>query len=229
MRLTRGDFAAETTYDDRPLERAQAFRDAGARFLHVVDLEGARDGQPANLDAIVEIVESVDLSVQVGGGIRDPATAERYLQAGVDRIVLGTLALERPDEARGLADRFAGKVLLGIDLRHGLAAVSGWTRSTGRTAEAILEEARGGPFAGAVVTDIARDGVLGGPALDLYRHLCALAALPIVASGGVSSLEDVRALTTTGVSGIVIGKALYEGQLDLGQALAAVAHEGSPD
>ena len=224
VRLRQGEHAAETVYADDPVVVARRFIEAGATRLHVVDLDAAR-GAPKldSADAVARIVAvgvAAGCAVQVGGGIRDIATAARWLDAGAARVILGSVAAREPDLAIAICIAAHGHVLLGLDVRAGVARVQGWTED-GLTAAELLRAWRGWPAEGVVYTDTTRDGLLTGPDLDGLRSCQELYAGPVIASGGVGSVDDIRACAAAGAAGVVVGKALYEGRVDLAEALLA--------
>jgi len=226
VRLLRGDMNQATTYADDPAQQAWMFRDAGFEKLHVVDLDGAFSGKPANAEAVEKILYETDAEVQLGGGIRDLATAERWLKLGVTRIILGTAAVKDPDFAHAAAEAFPGRVVLGLDAKNGFVAIAGWATASKRTAEDLAKEFEGDDIAAIVYTDIQRDGALEGPNLEATKALASATPIPVIASGGVSSpqdLTDLAALRNDGVVGSVIGKALYEGHVTPAAAFEAVA------
>lgn len=218
VRLTQGDFQRETVYGDDPVAVARSYEKAGAPWVHVVDLDASR-GDGSNRDVVEKIARSVSIPVQTGGGVRDGS----LLGAGVRRVVLGSLSMADPDAAQALAAAHPGAVAVGLDHREGQIMVRGWEDGSG----VDLFDAIGWPqFAASaafVVTDISVDGMLSGPALELYRRLVAEASRPIVASGGVGELDHLRALADTGVAGVIVGKALYEGRFTVEEAVAACA------
>jgi phosphoribosylformimino-5-aminoimidazole carboxamide ribotide isomerase len=224
VRLYQGDYARETVYGDDPVAQAWAFAAAGAPWIHVVDLDAARTGTPVNRAAIAAIAAAVDVPVQTGGGVRDDAAAEALFEAGVHRVVIGTAALEQPDLVRRIARRHP--VAVGLDARGREVAVRGWEQGSGRD---LLEVAREFADAGVealVVTEIGRDGTLEGPDVEGLAEVLEASPLPVVASGGVGSLDDLRALAALRVgerslAGAIVGRALYEGAFDLADALAA--------
>jgi phosphoribosylformimino-5-aminoimidazole carboxamide ribotide isomerase len=224
VRLKRGDMAQATVYAEDPAAQARAFAAAGFAWVHVVDLDGAFAGRPANAEAVRAIVAAVPgVSVQLGGGIRDMATAEAWLAAGVARIILGSAAVKDPGFARAACRAFPGRVALGIDARDGLVATEGWAETSGITA---LDLARGfeadGPAA-IIYTDIARDGMLAGVNVEATAELAQATALPVIASGGVASAEDIVALRAAGagIAGAILGRALYDGRVTPAEAMAA--------
>ncbi|HVE46880.1 MAG TPA: 1-(5-phosphoribosyl)-5-[(5-phosphoribosylamino)methylideneamino]imidazole-4-carboxamide isomerase [Acidimicrobiales bacterium] len=226
VRLAQGDYSRETLYDNDPVAVARAFENGGAPWVHVVDLDAARTGEGVNRDVVRAIAAAVDIPVQAGGGIRDEFAAESLLRSGVARIVLGTVALEDPDLVRRVAARHPGRVAVGLDARGGEVAVRGWAEGSGLTPAELLsrfEDAGVGAF---VVTDIGRDGMMTGPDLDGLSAVMETTAIPVVASGGVGSLDDLRALAELSVkgrrlSGAIAGRALYEGAVSVSEAVAA--------
>ena len=226
VRLRQGRMEDETVFSDDPLAMAQRWQEQGATRLHVVDLDGAVEGRPANAPVIARICEALDIPVQLGGGVRDLAGVAAAFELGVDRVILGTLAARQPETALEAARRWPGQVAMGIDARDGKVAVAGWTESSGQD---FLEVARlfdQPQVAALIFTDIARDGMHSGPNLDSTRRLCQAVSRPVIAAGGVHDLDDVRRLKEMeplGLAGFITGRALYEGTLDLAAALALAA------
>ena len=221
VRLREGRADAETVYFDDPLKAARLWASAGARLIHVVDLDGAFEGQPVNFGLVAEIARALEVPVEVGGGVRSEETVERYLGAGVERVVIGTRALREPGWFAALCRRFPGRVVAGVDARGGKVAVEGWAETS--QVDAIefarrLDEARPGAI---IFTDVATDGTMKGPNLRALERLLETVATPVVASGGIASLEDVRRVAALGVEGMIIGKALFDGALSLAEAIAA--------
>jgi phosphoribosylformimino-5-aminoimidazole carboxamide ribotide isomerase len=231
VRLQRGDFAAETVYDDDPVRVARAFENDGASWIHVVDLDAARTGRPENLSVVESICAAVSCRVQAGGGVRGIEAAGALLRAGAARVVVGTAAVEHPDLVRELATLHPGRVAVGLDARGRDVAVQGWTESTGYD---VVELARRFGDTGAsavIVTEIGRDGTMDGPALDQLAAVLGAASLPVIASGGVGSLADVRELAQVraggrALAGVIVGRALYEGRFSIPEALEVVAATG---
>lgn len=223
VRLFQGRRDDAVVYDASPAAAAQRWFDAGARYLHVVDLDGAFDGVSRNEPHIAEIARLAPVPVQVGGGIRSRDKVARLLDAGVSRVIVGTQAIEDRAWLDALFAEFPGQVVVGVDARDGWVAVRGWTETSTVRAEDFLSSLAGSGAAGIVYTDIARDGALAGANVDAMRRACAVTDVPIIASGGVTSVEDVRALSTLPLLGIIVGKALYEGRLTLAEAEAALA------
>ena len=223
VRLVQGDMSRETRYDDHPENAARRWASEGAAWLHVVDLDGAVAGEPRNLEAIGRILKTVTIPVQVGGGIRTVETAARILGLGVARVVLGTAALAEPDIVREAARRFPERVVLGLDARDGKVAVRGWVETSAETAIDVALRFENLPLAAIVYTDIEVDGTLRGPNLAATEALARATRLPVIASGGIGSLVHIRrvaALEPSGVAGVIVGRALYTGDVKLGDALA---------
>jgi len=231
VRLTKGDFAAETVYGDDPVATARAFARAGAPWVHVVDLDAARTGSAQNLAVIASIASAVDVPVQSGGGVRDRPAAERLFDAGVRRVVVGTAAVEDPSFVAGLAADFPGRVAVGLDARGGKVALRGWLEDSAETVVDLAATYDAGGVAAVIVTDIGRDGTLGGPDLvGLGEVLGATQRIDVIASGGVGSLDDLRALAAVEVggrrlAGVVAGKAIYEHRFAVEAAVAVCAGE----
>ena len=219
VRLYKGDYAQMTVYSSHPEEIARDFVSCGATHIHIVDLAGAKDGTTPNLDAVCAIKEASGAFCEIGGGVRSMETVARYLAAGLDRVILGTAAVTDPAFLRDCVAQFGEKIAVGVDLRDGFVAVKGWTETTQRTAEAFCADMKALGVATLIVTDISRDGAMQGTNLALYRDLSAQFDLQITASGGVSSLTDVRRLRDMELYGAIIGKAYYTGALDLREAI----------
>lgn len=220
VRLKRGDFAATTVYDDDPTAPARRFADAGCQWLHLVDLNGAVLGKPANADAVREILKKIAIPVQLGGGIRDLETVETWLDAGVSRVILGTIALQDPGFVRSTCGRFPGRIAVGIDARNGLVATDGWLKTSTVTALDLARRFVDAGVAALIYTDIDRDGVLGGPNIPATLALAEAVEIPVIASGGVATLDDLRALKQTQkIAGVISGRALYDGRIDVTEAL----------
>jgi phosphoribosylformimino-5-aminoimidazole carboxamide ribotide isomerase len=228
VRLQQGDFAAETVYDDDPVQVARGFAAAGARWIHVVDLDAARTGEPANLGVVETICATVPCRVQVGGGVRSAEVAGEFLGAGAARVVVGTSAIEHPALVGELTTMHPGQVAVGLDARGREVAVRGWTQGTGVD---LLERARQLGTSGAsalVVTEIGRDGTMAGPDLDQLGAVLEATSLPVIASGGVGTLEDLVALRELragerALAGAIVGRAIYEGRFRVDEALAVLA------
>jgi len=218
VRLAQGDFARETVYDDDPVAVARRLEAAGAAWIHVVDLDAARR-QGDNRAVVEAVVAAVGIPVQVGGGVRDAS----LLDAGAARVVLGSAALDDPELVRALALAHPGRVAVGLDHRRGELAARGWEEASGWSVSEVAAGFEDAGVASFVVTDIARDGMLGGPDTGGLARLAASTKVPVIASGGVGSLDDLRALAGTGVAGVIVGRALYVGRFTLEEALAAIA------
>lgn len=222
VRLTRGDYEQMTVYRDDPVAQARAFEDAGARWLHTVDLEGARDGTTPNFGAVAAFCRDTGLQVEVGGGIRSLDTIGRYLDAGVARVILGTRAVTDPEFLRAALERYGRQVAVGVDLKDGAIAIHGWQETAGQSVQAFFQSLCELGVKTVICTDVSRDGMLGGTNVELYRALSDQFSLELIASGGVSGLEDLRQLKALGLYGAILGKALYTGALDLSAALEEV-------
>ena len=223
VRLLKGDYDRQTTYGDDPVAQAKAFEAAGSSWLHVVDLDGARSGTPEHTEVIAAICRETNLSVEVGGGIRDDAAIEQLLAAGVTRVILGTAALRNWDWFReAVHARFPGKLVLGLDARDGKLAVAGWEEVLTKTALDVAREVSDWPLAAIVFTDIATDGTLAGPNVPATQAMAEATRVPIVASGGVGTVDHLHALRGLPVEGVIVGRALYDGTVTLHAALAAV-------
>ncbi len=224
VRLRQGDLAAETVYSEDPGAMARSWQSQGAPWLHVVDLNGAVDGRPVNLAAIQTIRRSVTMRVQVGGGIRMLETVRQFLDAGVDRVVLGTAALTDPAFLEAACVQYPGRIVVGVDARQGKVAIKGWTAVSDVLAIDLIRGFGGLNLAAVVYTDIARDGMLSGPNLEALQDVVAAAPCPVIASGGVTRIEDLVAIKALGrrVEGAIVGKALYDRKFEYAEALRAV-------
>lgn len=220
VRLQQGDYGRETVFADDPAAMARQMVSQGAECLHLVDLDGARDGRPANLPSIAAILKAVDVPCELGGGIRDEATICELLDLGLARLVIGTKALREPDWFRSIVREFPDKLALGIDARDGMVATDGWLQTSQTSAIEMAQQFDGEPLAAIIYTDIARDGMLAGPNLGAMRAMKEAVRLPVIASGGVTTAADVVALAAIPMAGVIIGRALYEGTLTLAEALA---------
>ena len=224
VRLLRGAMDEATVFSDDPAAQARAFQDAGCAWLHLVDLNGAFAGQPVNGAAVEAILAATDIPAQLGGGIRDMATIEGWLDKGIARVILGTVAVEDPDLVRAAARAFPGRVAVGLDARNGRVATRGWAEETEMLVTELAARFEDAGIAAIIYTDIDRDGAMGGPNIGATAALARAVGVPVIASGGVSSLADLLALKETGViAGAISGRALYDGKLDLTAALAALA------
>jgi phosphoribosylformimino-5-aminoimidazole carboxamide ribotide isomerase len=221
VRLRQGDYAQETIYGDDPAEMARRWVAEGAQFLHLVDLDGARDGHWANRDAVKRIVAAATVPCELGGGIREEATIRELLDLGLTRLVIGTKAQKEPEWFRQICRKFPGKLAVGIDAKGGLVATDGWLETSGTSAVELAREYEREPIAAIIYTDIAKDGMLAGPNLEAMTEMQGAVSVPVIASGGVTSADDVRNLARAGMAGCIIGRALYEDRLTLAAALEA--------
>ena len=221
VRLLKGDYAQMTVYSDDPVSVAKDFAAAGASHIHLVDLEGAKLGRPANLDSIRAIVETTGLFAEVGGGIREMETVDSYLAIGVSRVILGTAAVKEPDFLKAALQKYGEKIAVGVDLKDGYVAIKGWTETSDLKAEEFFGKMQALGVKTIICTDISRDGAMKGANRALYRELSAKFDIDLIASGGVSSMEDVEALAEMKLHGAIIGKAYYIGAVDLKQAVEA--------
>ncbi len=221
VRLLRGDMNQATVFNDDPAAQARSFAAAGCRWLHVVDLDGAFAGGAVNAAAVHDIVAATELSVQLGGGIRDLAAIEGWLATGVTRVILGTAAVKDPDLVRQACRQFPHRVAVGIDARDGLVAVEGWAETSALRADELADRFVDAGVAAIIYTDIDRDGTLGGANVEATAALARHTPIPVIASGGIGSLDDLRRLRETGgIAGAISGRALYDGRIDLAAALA---------
>ena len=219
VRLFKGDYAQMTVYSDDPVSVALDFQAAGAKRMHLVDLEAAKTGIPANAATIRSIAEQTDLFVEVGGGIRTMETLESYLALGVDRAILGTAAVTDPRFLEAAVAKYGEKIAVGVDLKDGCVAIKGWTETSDLTAEAFFEKMEKLGVKTIICTDISRDGAMKGTNRELYKALSEKFSIDLIASGGVSSIDDIGALKEMGLHGAIIGKAYYTGAIDLKEAL----------
>ncbi len=228
VRLRQGDMAAETVYSEDVPAIARQWQQQGAGLIHVVDLNGAVDGEPRNLPQIEAVMKTVRVKVQVGGGIRSIQTVRQYLGAGVSRVVLGTAALTDRAFLRQACKEFPRRILLGLDARDGKVAVKGWTAVSETKAIDLLNDLAGYEIGAVIYTDIARDGMLSGPNIPALTEVVAHSSFPVIASGGITRAEDLRAVQSLGprIEGAIVGKALYDGKLDLRAAIIAASAGG---
>ena len=221
VRLLRGDYAKMTVYSDHPPEIALDFKKKGATHIHLVDLEGAKTGETPNFETVLAIKKSSDLFCEIGGGIRSMDTVERYLNAGIDRVILGTAAVQDEAFLCTCADRYGDRIAVGVDLKDGFVAIKGWTQTSDRDAYSFCARMQQIGIRTLICTDISKDGAMQGTNVDLYRALSERFSMQIEASGGVSSLDDVKKLRALNLYGAIIGKAYYTGAIDLAAALEA--------
>jgi phosphoribosylformimino-5-aminoimidazole carboxamide ribotide isomerase len=228
VRLQQGDYGRETVFGDDPAAMARHWVAEGAQCLHLVDLDGAKAGRPAHLDSVRAILQAVRVPCELGGGIRDEESIASLLEMGLARLVIGTKALREPDWFRRIARRFPDKLALGIDARNGRVATDGWLNTSDTSAVALAGQFEGEPIAAIIYTDIATDGMLAGPNLAAIEEMQRAVNLPLIASGGVTTADDVAKLAKLGVAGCIIGRSLYEGKLTLKDALAAAKRSEVP-
>jgi len=225
VRLRQGDYDQETVFNDEPAAVARQFADAGARCLHVVDLDGAREGAPVNLPAVEEVLDALNsfnqpFRIELGGGIRDEQAIAELLDFGLDRLVVGTSAIKHTDWFEGIVERFPGRLVLGVDARDGMVATDGWLETSHTAATDLASRFVGKPLAAIVYTDIATDGMMQGPNTAAMAEMQRVVGdLPVVASGGVTTIDDVRVLKDAGLAAAIIGRALYEGTIELSDAI----------
>jgi phosphoribosylformimino-5-aminoimidazole carboxamide ribotide isomerase len=220
VRLRQGDYDRETVFGDDPAAMAARWESQGAARIHLVDLDGAKAGRPVNVEPVRAIIRTVSVPCQLGGGVRDEATIAAWLEAGVDRVVVGTQALRDPDWFRDMARAYPGRLALGLDARDGKVATDGWLETSDVAAPDLAEQFDDLPLAAIIYTDLARDGTLEGPNLESTAALCRRVKTPVIASGGVGELADVERLATLPVAGCIVGRALYEGKFTLSDAVA---------
>lgn len=227
VRLLQGDYDRETVFGNDPVAMVEQFRAGGARRLHVVDLDGAKAGEPVQADLIGRMVRAAGMPVQLGGGIRSLETARAYAEAGVQRLVVGSVAIEQPDLLKELAVALPGRIVLGLDARDGLVATRGWLETSRLAAVDVARRHERLPLAAIVYTDIAKDGMMAGPNLPALEEMINAVPLPVIASGGISSADDIRAVAACGAAGCIVGRALYDGAVTLADAAAAAGESVS--
>lgn len=226
VRLYQGDMEQVTVFGDDPAGQARGFADAGAEWLHVVDLNGAVSGRPVNEDAVIAILDAVDIPVQLGGGIRDRETVDFWLGRGIKRVILGTAAVRQPDRVKQACERHPGRIAVGIDARGGKVALEGWTETSEIMALDLARRFEDCGVAAIIHTDISRDGAMEGPNIEATVELAGVVSVPMIASGGVSSMADLEALKKAGagiLEGVIAGRALYDGRIDVTEAVKLLA------
>ncbi len=228
VRLEQGDFAKQTTFNDDPLAVAKDFEAAGATWLHVIDLDGAKDGVRANQETIRSIVEHTSLNVQVGGGIRSEADVKALLELGVNRVIVGSMAVENLNLLTSLAVAYPGKILVSLDVRDGFVTYKGWQKQSPITTLVMCRTLRRIGIDTIIYTDIATDGMMSGPNLSAYAMLKEATDLNVISSGGVRNIADLKRLQELGLSGAIVGKAIYLGHLDVKEAIICLQDESSP-
>ena len=221
VRLQKGDYNKVTVYSDSPAEVAEGFERDGAKMLHVVDLDGAKDGTTANFDTVKEIIRRTGLSVEIGGGVRNIERVKKYIDIGVDRVIIGTAAITDPEFLREAVRLYGEKIVVGVDVKDGYVAIKGWLEVSEVSCNDFCEHLSGLGVKTVICTDISKDGMMSGTNLELYRDLNERFGMNIIASGGVSSLDDVRALGKMNMYGAILGKALYTGAVKLTDAVSA--------
>jgi phosphoribosylformimino-5-aminoimidazole carboxamide ribotide isomerase len=228
VRLLQGRKEDVTVYSDDPVATARRWADTGAELIHIVDLDGAFSGEQKNLEAVKAIRESVDVKLELGGGIRDMKRIDLLVEIGIDRVILGTIATEEPELVRNACSKHPGKVIVGIDAKDGKVAVRGWVEVTGHDAIGFARTVEGHGAAGIVYTDISRDGMLSGPNVEATRTMADSVGIPVIASGGIKSIEDIRNLLKAGsIWGAITGKAIYSGSLDCREAIELTKSYGA--
>ena len=221
VRLARGEYSQMTVYSDDPLSVAISFRESGAAAAHIVDLEGARDGAPANYEAIKRIAAESGLEIQVGGGIRSADIIEEYLMIGIKRVILGTAAISSPGLLAEMVRAYGEAIAVSADVKNGLVAIKGWTETSDRSVADFCETIGKLGVKTLICTDVSKDGLLGGANMALYQALRENLSMALIASGGITSVEEVKALALLGMDGAIIGRALYTGNIDLAEAVEA--------
>ena len=232
VRLHQGDYDQVTRFSEDPVAQALSWQRQGATRLHLVDLDGAKRGEPVNDAAVRAITAALDIPVQLGGGVRSLARAEELIACGLDRVILGTVAIEQPSLVEDLAQRHPGRIVVGIDAKDGRVATRGWIEQSDVLATDLAQQFGAAGIAAIITTDIATDGTLAGPNLDALGTMAQCSAVPVIASGGIGCMADLLALLPLeplGVSGVIVGRALYDGRVDLGEAIAAIGAERLQD
>ena len=223
VRLVKGDYDKVTVYSDDPAAVAESFERAGAKYLHVVDLDGAKDGTTANFETIKKIIERTDLSVEVGGGIRTLERVRQYIEIGVDRVIIGTAAVTDPDFLSEAVSLYGEKIVVGVDIKDGFVAIKGWLEISELSCKEFCKKLEDLGVKTIICTDISKDGMMSGTNRELYRELYDEFELNIIASGGVSSMEDIAVLSNMGLFGAIVGKAIYTGAIELSGAIKLAA------
>ena len=219
VRLYKGDYNEMTVYSNNPIEIARKFQECGATFIHMVDLEGAKNGTTPNIDEVRKVVEYTDLKVEIGGGIRDEETVQKYIDLGVERVILGTAAVTDDEFLRKMVSKYKDAIAVGVDLKDGYVAIKGWTEKSALTADEFFAHLSDIGVKTVICTDISKDGAMQGTNRELYKELSEKYPMDIVASGGVSSIDDIKALREMDLYGAILGKAYYIGAVDLKEAV----------
>ena len=220
VRLIKGNFDNQTIYNQSPLDQASKYKEFGLLNLHIIDLDGALAGELINLDIIESIIKKLGISVEVGGGIRSIEKIERYLNIGVDKVILGSAAIKNPNFLKEACEKFKNKIVLGLDAKKKMILISGWKETTDQTAENYLKKVNSYGFSRLIYTDIERDGTKTGPNIDETKSIAKISAAPVVVSGGISSIQDVRKikeLKSFNIEGVIVGKAIYDGDIKLNE------------
>jgi phosphoribosylformimino-5-aminoimidazole carboxamide ribotide isomerase len=225
VRLIQGRYNRQITYRDDPVEQAKEFISAGAKWLHIVDLDGAKVGKPVNTDTISAIAALGQLKIEVGGGLREETSIKQLLDMGVERVIIGTKAVSDFEWFSRMAEKFSGKIVLGLDARGTKVATEGWTKSTSEPLLEFAKKAAKLPLAAIIYTDITKDGMMAGPNLERTKTLAEAVGIAVIASGGVSEIADIQKLAESGVEAVIIGRALYEGTLNLSDAIEAALRQ----
>ena len=225
VRLIQGKFDDVTVYSDNPVEMALKWEREGAMYLHVIDLDGARTGEPKNLSVISEITARLGIPVQMGGGIRSIDTIEYIISRGVERVILGTSAVNNPELVKSALKKFGNNIAIGIDARDGMVAIEGWEKTSSFAAVDFAKKMEDIGAKTIIYTDISRDGMLAGPNLKAMEEMAGAVGIEVIASGGVGSVQDIKDLKNTGVDGVIVGKALYTGNVNLAEAISSVHHK----
>lgn len=225
VRLQKGDYEKVTVYSKDPLEVAKYFESVGARYLHIVDLDGAKDGTTANFETVKRIVDNTSLSVEIGGGVRDMERVDKYLELGVDRVIIGTAAVTDPVFLTEAVKKHGNKIAVGVDIKDGMVAIKGWVEVSGVSTDEMFAKLQNIGVHSVICTDISKDGMMSGTNIDLYRELSEKYSLKLIASGGVSTMDDIKTLKSMNVFGAIVGKAIYTGAIELSEALSECREE----
>ncbi len=225
VRLLKGDYAQMTVYSDDPVAVAKNFENKGAKYIHVVDLAGAKEGKPVHLDVVQRIAQNTSLFIEIGCGIRNMQTVDGYLSAGASRVILGTAAVTDEAFLRSALQKYGEKIAVGADVADGKIAIKGWLEKSAYSLDEFLTKMQNLGVKTVICTDVSKDGAMKGPNCDLYKHIAQTYSLEVVASGGVSSIEDIKTLKEAGAHGAIVGKAYYIGAIDLAQAISLAAEE----
>ena len=220
VRLQKGDYDKVTVYSKEPWEVAKSFEEKGARFLHIVDLDGAKDGTTANFETVKKIVESTSLSVEIGGGVRDLERVDKYISLGVDRVIIGTAAVTDTEFLKTAVEKYGDKIAVGVDIKDGMVAIKGWKEISDVSLYDMCHKLTDLGVSCVICTDISKDGMMSGTNIELYAELSASFKLNFIASGGVSTIEDIKALKKMNLFGAIVGKAIYTGAIQLEDAIA---------